>query len=175
MPRSSGTRCGTNVTCRAELLFHLGDVTVAEHAVRGDRSVVLGEVRAVARRAAGARDAGLRVDDHAAHRVEQAGLDERQEREQRGGRIAARVGDERRAADVVAIVLGQTVRGAGRQRPASRGYQRARARIIPNAERAREIDDADAGVDERRRQLGGRVLGHREKHEVHRPSRAARC
>ena len=59
---------------RAELLFHLGDVPMAEDAVGGDRSVVLGEMRAIARRAARAGDAGLRVDDDAGGGVEQPGF-----------------------------------------------------------------------------------------------------
>jgi hypothetical protein len=48
MPRSSGTRCGTNVIGRAEFLFHLGDVAMMENAVGRHRAVILGEVRAIA-------------------------------------------------------------------------------------------------------------------------------
>ena len=69
-----------------ELLLDLGLVPMREHAVRGDAAVHLGEVRALGRRLAGARDAGLRVDDDA--RLNQPGGDERLQRQDRGRRVA---------------------------------------------------------------------------------------
>ena len=54
------------MTGRAELLLDFGGVPVREHAVGGDAAVALGEVRALARRLARARDARLRVDDDVA-------------------------------------------------------------------------------------------------------------
>ncbi len=39
-------------------------------------------------------------------------------------------------------------------------------RIVAQAERARQVDDADAGVDERRRKLGRFRIGEREEDEI---------
>src|SRR5262249_33997930 len=79
---------------RAELLLHLRHMAMFEDAIRGYRSVVFGEVRAFGRLRARARDARLRVDDDARGAIEETGLRERQEREERGGRVAARACDE---------------------------------------------------------------------------------
>ena len=46
------------------------------------------------------------------------------------------------------------------------GYHRVRALVGPQAEGAGQVDDADAGLDERGRQLGGRLVGQREEDDV---------
>ena len=103
---------------------------MAENAVRGDRSVVFREVCAIARRAAGARDSRLCVDDNAARKIEVAGFDERKNRQQRPRGIAPRVRDERRPPDVVAIMFGQTVRRPGRECRSCGIPPRASSRVI---------------------------------------------
>ena len=57
---------------------------------------------------------------------EQAGVDQRRQRQQRRGRIAAGIGDEPRARDRAALALGQAVGDARRQRVRLR-IPRARA------------------------------------------------
>ena len=81
--------------------------------------MVLGEMRALGRRLAGARDARLGVDDDVA--FEQAGGFERPEADERGGRVAARARDQLGRRQAGAIELGQAVDGAGRQRSPSSG------------------------------------------------------
>ena len=61
----------------------------------------------------GAADARLGVDHHVA---EQARPGERGQGEDRGGRVAAGVGDQVRAGDLVAVQLGQPVDGVAHQR-----------------------------------------------------------
>ena len=53
-------------------------------------------------------DAALRVDDDAL-RLDQAGLQQRRQGQDRRGRIAARIGDQRRRADLLAKQLRQAV------------------------------------------------------------------
>ena len=114
---------------RRELLLDLGRVAVARDAVGVDVLVDGDEVGRVGGRAAGAGDAGLGVD----HDVgDQARAGERREREDRGGRVAARVGDEVGVADLLAVELGQPVDGALRSAPA-----RGAARTTPRRSRRR--------------------------------------
>src|SRR3954447_17843002 len=89
-----------------ELLLDLRRVAVPRDLV--GRHVLGGgdEVRRRRRRPPGARDARLRVDHHVADR---RGPRQRRQREQRGGRVAAGVGDEVRLAHRVARELRQAV------------------------------------------------------------------
>ena len=102
----------------------------------------------VARRLApGAGDARLRVD----HDVgDHAGARQRGEPEQRGGRVAAGVGDEVGAHDRLAVELGQPVDGLAEQ------LGRAVAavpvlvdRAVAQAEVGREVDHAHAALAQR--------------------------
>src|SRR5438128_10933222 len=88
-----GQQVGDEADGEAELLADLGGVAMRSDRVR--REVLQHEacVGARLRSSAGARDARLGVDDDAP-RLD--GVDEGREREQRGGRVAAWVGDERR-------------------------------------------------------------------------------
>ena len=125
--------------------------------------MVFRKMRAIARRTAGARDAGLHVDHDALRFIEQAGFCERQEREECRRGIAARIGHERGIAYVVPVAQsGRTPR-----RPAARpspGTTGTRGRIA-NPKRARQVDDPHAGADQRRRQLGGRAFRHGQERE----------
>jgi hypothetical protein len=99
-------RDGQRRALARQLLLDLRRVAVALDLVR--RHVLVGgdEVRGRARLPPGPRDPGLRVDHHVA---EEPGAGERGEREQRRGRIAARVGDEVGAGDRLPVQLGQAV------------------------------------------------------------------
>ena len=78
---------------RAQLLLDLGRVPVRGDLVGDDVLARHRQVRGLVERAPGAGDALLGVD----HDVgDQPGARERREREQRRGRVAAGVGDERR-------------------------------------------------------------------------------
>ena len=100
-----------------ELLLDLRRVAVAADLVR--RHVLVGgdEVRGLRRLAPGAGHARLGVDHDVA---EQPGAGERGEREQRGGRVAAGVGDEVGAGDLLAVQLGQPVDAVAEQARAPR-------------------------------------------------------
>ena len=74
--------------------------------------------------APGAGDALLGVDHHVG---DQPGAGERREREQRRGRVAAGVGDDRRVGDPLAVQLGQPVDGLARAAPGA-GAGRTSAR-----------------------------------------------
>jgi hypothetical protein len=125
-------------------------------AVRGDPLEHRRGVRARRGRASGAGDARLRVDDDVV-RLDQVG--ERQEREQRGRRVAAGVGDEptRRGEE-----LRQRVAPVGERRgvrvvePVPLLVRRGILQPVP----AREVDD-----DARRRRLERGRLAVAEAHE----------
>ena len=88
-------------------LLDLGPMSMALQPVGAGRLGQLGEQVVRAGPASGAADARLGVHDHVAD--EQAGPRERDERQQRGGRVAARVRDQLRAAQRVTAPLGQPV------------------------------------------------------------------
>ena len=146
-PAPHGQQMRDEADREAERLLDLRRVLVRADAVR--REVLEDEAR-VRRRlqpAAGARDAGLRVDDDA-RRVDRAG--ERREREQRRGRVTAGVRDERRLGREE---LGQPVApraGLRMLEAVPLGVERR----VAEAMRAGEVDD-DLGV---RRLERGRLL-----------------
>ena len=124
----------------AEELLDLGRVLVRADAVRRDVLEHGRSVRARLQRAARAGDARLRVDDDAVG-IDRAG--ERAEREQRGGRITAGVGDQparrgrqlgqRIAPALIAAGVGEAVPGGVSRRVgepvrARRGRRRPRRR-----------------------------------------------
>ena len=89
----------------ARLLHDLGAVTVTAQAVRANVAVDFGEHRADRRRAARAGDPALRVDHDLRDAIGER--PQRNEREQRRGDVAARVRDQARAGDLVAIAFGK--------------------------------------------------------------------
>ncbi len=125
--------------------------------------MVLGEVRAIGGRLARARDARLRVDDHVAR--QQAGVRERQQREQRGRRIAARAGHQARGRKGRAAPLRQRVERAVRQRGGLRVPARPKC-AVSKPERARQIDHPHTAPGQRGANTGGRRLGQAQKHDV---------
>ena len=89
----------------ADLLLHLGNVAMVADLVGAKVLVDLGEELLDLRlppRAGGAR---LGVD-HDRGRVDQVAPDERQNAEQRAGRVASGIGDQPRLAQFVAMELG---------------------------------------------------------------------
>jgi hypothetical protein len=130
----------------AELLLDLGRVPVRPHLVWGHGLVDGDEVLAVRRLAAGARDARFRVDHHVA---EQSLARQRRQREDRGGRVAARVGDQPGAGDLLAMQLREPVDrvrevrgGAVLAVPLLVGGQLAQPEV------GREVDDADPALEQ---------------------------
>ena len=61
--------------------------------------------------------------------------------------------------------LGEPVDRAGRQRRGRR-VPALPIGVAANPERARQVDDPAAALDQHRRELGGRCLGQRQKHNV---------
>ena len=94
----------------AQLLLDLRHMAVIADAVRRQALARFREQDVLLQRAAGAGDARLRIDDDAVGH-DQLGLGQRQKREQHGGGIAARTGDEARGLDLLRVVLGQPVDG----------------------------------------------------------------
>ena len=113
----------------AGALLDFGAVAVVEHAVGRQAVVALGEVRPLGRGLAGTRHTGLRVDDDVGAGDEETGVNQRRQREQRGGRVAARIGDEAGRRHGVALALGQAVGEARGQLVRFRIPARARAGI----------------------------------------------
>ncbi len=106
---------------RGQLLLDLRRVAVARDAVGVDVLIDGHEVGLVSGAAAGAGHAGLGVDDDVG---DQAGARQRRQRQDRGGRVAARVGDQLGAGDLVAVELRQPVDRVGDQ-------LRLRVRLVP--------------------------------------------
>ena len=113
------------VTVASRALFDFGAVPVVEHAVGGHAAVHFGKMRPLRWRLARARHARLGVDDDVGVGEQQAGLDERRQRQQRRGRVAARVGDQLRTRDGAALALGEAVGEPAGSRCVS-GYHLAR-------------------------------------------------
>ena len=98
--------------------------------------------------------------------VEQAGVGERQQRQERRRRVAARARHQRGA--------GEGARGcarSGRRRVPSGSAacpdtSAAGSAVVAQPERAGQVDDAHAAVDERRADAGGALLGQRQEHDV---------
>ena len=126
--------------------------------------MVLGEVRPLRRRLAGAGDARLGIDDDVAG--DETGGEQRPQRQQRRRRVAARTGHERGLTNLVAVVLGEAVDRAGR--PPVRVRIPALAVVgVVQAEGAGEIEDANAGRRQRRTHFGRRRFGNGEECRVH--------
>ena len=92
----------------AQALLDLGRVAVAGDAVGVHPLGHLGVERALLRRAARAGNPRLRVDDDPPG-VDLPRRDQRDQRQLRGGRVAAGVGDEARVRDRRAVDLGEAV------------------------------------------------------------------
>ena len=86
--------------------------------------------------------------------------------EQRRGGVAAGIRQQPRRLDRVELELGQSVGHAGRQRLPSPDRTCARARVVAQAKRARQIDHAQAARQQRRRQLRRRRFGQRQEDGV---------
>ena len=151
---------------RAELLLDLRGVTMIEHTVRRQTAVALAEMRPLGRGLPRARDAGLRVDDDGrSAQVDEPAFDERLQREDRRRRVAARACDECRVAQLIAIPLGQAI-DDGLRRVDRLRIPAVTKFCIAKPKGPGEIENALAERDERRSDLGGRVLGEREKDRV---------
>ena len=140
-----------------ELLLDLGGVAVARHPVGVDVLVDGHEVGLLGGGAPGARHARLGVDDDV---LDQPCARQRREREQRRGRIAAGVGDQRGAADLLAVQLGQPVDGLveqlGRLVLAVPPLVHRR---VAQAEVGAQVDDAHAPLAQRADQRRGGAVG----------------
>mmetsp|Transcript_39650 Transcript_39650/g.66541 ORF Transcript_39650/g.66541 Transcript_39650/m.66541 type:complete len:288 (-) Transcript_39650:546-1409(-) len=92
-----------------QLLLDLGHMPMLAHAVRvdalGDLAVQVGHLRPTA----GAAHPGLRVDDDVL-RLDEASLQQGDERQLHGGRVASRVGHDTRFLDRLAVELSEAVR-----------------------------------------------------------------
>jgi hypothetical protein len=139
---------------RAEHHLHLGGVPVSEQAIGGEILVDRVEMGLVLQRLAGARHAGDGVDQDGA-RLDQ--VEQRAEREDRRGRVAARGGDRAGAPDRLAVDLGNAVYEAAEQ------IGRLMLLLVPllvgggiaEPEVGAEIDEGDVAVED----LGRDPLG----------------
>ena len=106
--------------------------------------------------------------DHQPLGLDAAGRHERREREDRGGREAARVGDEARRTQRRPVKLGNAVDGLFGERPISvlRAVDALPGLPAPQAERGAEVDDAGASVEEAARRGDRGLGGDREQHHV---------
>ena len=131
----------------AQAALDLRDVAVSDRRVGLDAAVDLAQVGALGRGAAGAGDAGLAVDGDRG--VGQAGLDQRREREQRGRGVAAGVGHEGGAGDLVPEQLGEAVGPVG---------------VEPEV--GPEVDDGRAGGAQLRAHLGALAVRQGQERDV---------
>ncbi len=94
----------------ADLLLDLRRVPVGAHRIGRQPLARLAEQRVLLQAAARAGDARFRVDDDVVH-VDQFRLRDRNQRQQRRGRIAAGTGHQPRRGDLLAIEFGEAVDG----------------------------------------------------------------
>ena len=168
----SAAGAGRSAGAKPSIMLHLEHVPVAADRVR---LVVLehrARERRLARRAARARDARLRVDDDA-RRVDD--VRERREREHRGGRVAAGVRDQ---AAGRRLQLGQRVAPVG-LRLGLRVLEAVPLRIergVGDPVRAGEVDDDAVGRRiERRGALVRRGTRRGRRRRSRRPRRSSRA
>ena len=128
-----------------QLLLDLCRMSVREHTVGGNAAVVLAEMRPLARYLARAGDARLRVNDDGT--LDEAGRRQRLERQERGGRIAARARHEPRIANKVRVQLRERIYDPRRQRARSRIPALALG-LVTDSECAREVDHADVALQQ---------------------------
>ena len=125
----------------------------------------LGEVRPLRRRLARARHARLRVDDDVDAGNEKTGGQERRQGQQRGRRIAARVGHESGAGNGVARQFGQAIDHAVGEAVRLRIPAGTRGGV-PEPERAREVDDPHSALGQRGPEFRRRLVGQGKKDHV---------
>src|SRR6185295_16545018 len=114
--------------------------------------VILGKMSAVRGRSARAGHARLGVDHDIRRRIEQAALRERQQGEERGGRITAGAGNQRSVFDGVAVMLDESI-GDSRRERLRRWIPTMALGVVSDPKRTGQIDDAYAGLDERGAEL----------------------
>ena len=151
----------------ADLLLHLGCVAMRQQPVGDGIGVDVGEHVGVGRRTAGAGDARQCVDHHA-RGLDQAGVDERAQRQRRGGDVAARRGNQPGALQLVAVQFGQPEHGLGEQfglGVLEAVVGRVGGRIL-QPERRREIDDTADVTDQRRRELHRSAVREAEEDQI---------
>ena len=183
MPRVIGTRwgrksmpAGARVRVRGgglaqQLLLDLADVAVGEHGVRLDALVDLAEVEVRLGVPAGARHAALGVHDDVR---DQPGAREGREREDRGGRVAARRADDRARASCPGPPAPRGAAPAGRRRrrrAARAGDGRSGTRPgSPPASRKRKSGPRSMTVWPRSRNssiaAGNDAVGERQEHRL---------
>ena len=146
-------------------LLDFGAMAVIEHAVGGQVVVTFGEMRALRRRLPGSGYARLGVDDDVGAGGQETRGHQRCQRQQRGRRITTRIRHDPGVGDRVALQFGEAVGHAARHLTGFRIPARARGGV-PQPERTREIDHADTCFDERGSELGGDLVGQREKDQV---------
>ena len=96
-----------------QLLIDLGPVTVHTHRVRPAVLVHLGKQLLDLRAPAGARGAGLGVDDH--RLADEPRARQRHQSQERAGRVATRNRDQARVPEFLAVELRQSVHGPRQQ------------------------------------------------------------
>jgi hypothetical protein len=144
---------------------HLGDMTVVEERIGGE---ILGHFTEMGLQAGfppGAAGAAFGVADDPGVQVEEAGVDKGADGEIGGGRITTRIGEQGGATDGIAVELGKAVNGFGE--PTGGGVGGFVPALVvfggPEAERAAEVDDADAAVEQGRRKVDGDLGRGREE------------
>ncbi len=143
-----------------KLLEELAGVAVAEDGVGGEVVGRVHEVRGGGGRFARAGDAGFGVGDDAVVEIDDVGADERSEREDDGGGVAAGVGDEAGGFDLGGVELGRAVDGFGLE---LRGAVRVgvvelvdgAVGVVLQAPGGGEVDDADVVLERDGRERRG--------------------
>ena len=150
-----------------EFLLDLRDVAMAAADLVGPEAVRdLAEQGGHAGGASGAAGAGLGVDDQGG-RVDQAAAQERRQREDHRGRVAARIGGQPGGADALAVEFGQAVDRLGEQFRA--GVLRVPGLVDPHVVQpvvGAQVHHLFAGGKQLGDDVHGRLVGHGGEEEI---------
>ncbi len=147
------------------VIENFGRVPMCEEIVGLEIFVQLHKVQIAPRLFAGSAGAGLAVAYDAAAIGDEMGIGKRTNGEDHAGRVAPGIGNEARFCDLLLIKLGKAVDGFTkiafvRSRKLVPGFECVRGL---EAERAAEIDDAQPGLNELRRDFGGNLMWRRQE------------
>jgi hypothetical protein len=160
-----------NLICaKMQLLEKFAGVAMAEDGVGGEIVGGVHEVRVCRGGFAGSTDSGLCVADDAMGHVHQACLKQGREREDDGGGVAAGVGDEACAGNLVAVELGRSIDCLGLQRGGEIWIcvvQLINGAVgaLLEAPSSAEVDDFDSVLDGLRHPLPGLFVRGREEQD----------
>ena len=161
---------------QSQLLHHFSQMPVSEHRVSGEIVRHGNEMRTGCRRFTGSRNARLRVRNNSTLAIDQAGLQQRCQRQNDRGCVAARVRHQLSRAQ---CGRRSALRQANRTLPSAVNSAAVAAfaslkpidRTMPQRLRespcATQIDDPQTLSNRLRRQVAGRFMRRRQKKQLH--------